>query len=282
MYQYLYTKLLILIASTHDTKTVLYIIATPWFHLWWPGQPNSNSNSSCTKLQAPLAPARKSQKTPACFREVANPKQLQSVSMGQQWSTTSSPSVFCDARGVSSVRRFCCTTCGRIPALRQETWAMGMGMGYSLPSLPYLGLGDLGIPGSVWNLAIAPNYNYADIVVFFERGKLWSIPVENKKYLLLCSSTEPSVYGKNNIPASDWVKSRGYIWVVLFCFETEPFVYFKPWNPVMAQKWLHMRAFYAKRFPYQTKEMGRKWGINRPQMGSPSVFGHWDLHRLVK
>jgi len=166
LYQYLYTKLLILIASTHDTKTVLYIIATPWFHLWWPGQPNSNSNSSCTKLQAPLAPARKSQKTPACFREVANPKQLQSVSMGQQWSTTSSPSVFCDARGVSSVRRFCCTTCGRIPALRQETWAMGMGMGYSLPSLPYLGLGDLGIPGSVWNLAIAPNYNYADIVVF--------------------------------------------------------------------------------------------------------------------
>lgn len=39
-----------------------------------------------------------------------------------------------------------------------------MGMGYSLPSLPYLGLGDLGTPGSVWNFVIPKLY--ANIVVF--------------------------------------------------------------------------------------------------------------------
>lgn len=67
-------------------------------------------------------------------------KQLQSVSMGQQWSTgikSAYPKAgfrfkfnnfqsigVLRCRGVSSVRRFCCTTRGRIPALRQEIWGM--------------------------------------------------------------------------------------------------------------------------------------------------------------
>jgi hypothetical protein len=51
-----------------------------------------------------------------------------------------------------------------------------MGMGYSLPSLPYLGLGDLGIPGSVWNLAIAPNYDQSQ---WTKKTTYWFVPPPN-------------------------------------------------------------------------------------------------------
>ena len=163
----------------------MHIIATPWFHLCWPEQPNSNSNSSSVKLQPPPGPCTKiPQQLLASQRSLAPNNYSRCVSMGHQVSkvrilkwdsdsnpTTCSPSIvlramFFDARGVWSVRRFCCTTRGRIPAL-QQIWGMD-GMGYSLPSIPGLGLwlGDLCL-----KLGYTPKSASA---VAFERRKLWS------------------------------------------------------------------------------------------------------------
>ena len=119
-------------------------------------------------------PLHENPSTPACFREVANPKQTTTVgfngsTMVNRYQKCVSQSgiqiqvqqpvhrcfamlgasLACDGSAAPHVE-------GPQPCDRR--YGVWMGMGYSLPSLPYLGLGDLGIPGSVWNLAIAPNY----------------------------------------------------------------------------------------------------------------------------